>query len=115
MTKRIEFPAKVKKAAFERSQGRCENNRCEQEFAGRTPEYDHILPDALYGEATLSNCMVLCPKCHRAKTKVDVKRISKANRIKRKQNGFGKKKAVIPGSKQSGWKKKMDGTVERRS
>jgi 5-methylcytosine-specific restriction endonuclease McrA len=83
---RREFSAKVKEAAFDRAQGRCET--CLAEFAGRVPEYDHILPDWLGGEPTLENCRCMCAKCHRAKTSgEDVPRIAKTKRTKRKAIG----------------------------
>jgi 5-methylcytosine-specific restriction enzyme A len=83
---RREFPAKIKEAAYERAQGRCEE--CRAGFAGRVPEYDHILPDWLRGEPTLENCKVLCSKCHRLKTSgSDVPRIAKTKRTKRKAIG----------------------------
>ena len=80
---RREFPTKVKLAAWERCGGFCEC--CRAKIAGRKPEYDHILPDALGGEPTLDNCRVMCSKCHRLKTSgEDVPRIAKTKRTKRK-------------------------------
>lgn len=82
---RREFSAKVKLAAWERCGGDCEG--CCARIIGRA-EYDHILPDALGGEATLENCSVLCSKCHRMKTSTgDVPRIAKAKRQQRKAIG----------------------------
>lgn len=79
---RKEFSSKVKLAAWERCDGKCE--ACHARIIGR-PEYDHILPDALGGEPTLENCSVLCSKCHRIKTSTgDVPRIAKTKRTKRK-------------------------------
>lgn len=79
---RREFTPKIKLAAWERSGGHCED--CLARIIGR-PEYDHRIPDALGGEPELSNCQVLCSKCHRLKTSgEDVPRIAKTKRTKRK-------------------------------
>ena len=64
MTKRDEFPKKVKIAAFERANGRCECG-CGLKIIG-IPEYDHYpVPAALGGPGTIENCRVLSRKCHR--------------------------------------------------
>lgn len=82
---RTEFPKRIRVAAFERSEGRCE--ACTARIVG-TPQYDHILPDALGGEATLANCAVLCRTCHAVKTGTqDVPRIAKATRVREKNIG----------------------------
>jgi 5-methylcytosine-specific restriction protein A len=57
MTRR-EFPPKVRLAAFQRANGHCED--CRARLAPGRFAYDHIVPDALGGEPTLDNCMVLC-------------------------------------------------------
>ena len=76
---RKEFTTAIKRAAFERSKGVCE--LCGMPFAGKTPEYDHRLPDALGGLPTLANCMAICAPCHKTKTATeDVPRIRKADR-----------------------------------
>jgi 5-methylcytosine-specific restriction protein A len=80
---RREFTDKIKLAAWDRCGGLCE--KCRADMAGRRPEYDHILADAMGGEPILSNCQVLCSKCHRLKTSgEDVPRIAKTKRTKRK-------------------------------
>ena len=80
---RLEFPGKVREKAALRAGGRCE--KCGGVYT--KPEFDHILPDALGGEPTLVNCMVLCRQCHKEKTADDVKRIRKADRERRKHLG----------------------------
>jgi 5-methylcytosine-specific restriction endonuclease McrA len=89
MTKRLEFPAKIRDQAFARSAGKCE--KCGMPFGSKRPEYDHILPDALGGKPELANCMVICSQCHKDKTAQDVGRIRKADRQRKKQVG-----AVVP-------------------
>lgn len=117
---RREFPAKVRVEAWQRAGGCCED--CGVKIiAGLGPHYDHILPDALGGTPTADNCRVLCIPCHKAKTSApdalsggDVQKIAKAKRLAAKAAGVTGRKAVIPGSKASPWKRKVGGAVERR-
>lgn len=106
---RLEFSVKVKKAAYERAGGICECG-CGMPFGKKRPEFDHIVPDYHGGKNDLENCRVILPDCHKLKTKSDIKAISKTRRIINKQRGIERKKAVIPGSKKSKWKHKIDGT-----
>lgn len=111
---RREFSAKVKVAAFARCGGLCE--KCSARLSPGKIDYDHIIPDALGGEPTLDNCAVLCRSCHRgagSKTSADVKIIAKAKRVAAKHTGAkAAPRRKIPGSKGSGVRKRMDGTVE---
>lgn len=109
---RNEFPAKIKAQAALRAKGCCESCGCRL----RTGyiEYDHEIPDALGGEATLENCRCVCRSCHAAKTaKDDVPRIAKAKRNFRKAHGI-KRKSRFPASRGSKWKKKLNGEVVER-
>ena len=90
--KRIEFTAKVKVAAFERSSGHCDE--CTARVIA--PEYDHRVPLAMGGESTLENCEVLCRACHRLKTSTqDIPRIAKTKRMKAKHRGAKRPKGKI--------------------
>lgn len=111
---RREFPRKVKAAAFLRAGKHCEG--CGNPLLGKF-HYDHDIPDQLGGEPTLENCRVLCQGCHSEKTrKQDVPNIAKAKRREQKHvMGIRQPKGQpMAGTKASGWKRKMDGTVERR-
>jgi 5-methylcytosine-specific restriction endonuclease McrA len=109
---RREFSAKTKVAAYERSQGRCEG--CGAALQTARFHYDHVLPDALGGEPTLENCEVLCRACHDEKThKSDVPRISKMKRQRVRNLGAKTTARPIPGSKASGIRRRMNGTVEK--
>jgi hypothetical protein len=112
MTRR-EFSASVRKAAWSRCDGRCEG--CGVEFtAANPPEYDHGVEDYLGGEPTPENCIVLGRKCcHAPKTANRAPVLAKVRRIDAKAAGTTGRKAVIPGSKGSGLRKRMDGTVWR--
>lgn len=86
--KRSEFLKATKRAAFDRCNGFCE--LCGGKIL--TAEYDHYpVPAALGGSNELSNCRVLCKKCHRKITAtVDVPAIAKSNRIWEKRAGLRK-------------------------
>lgn len=111
---RKEFSKSVKVAAFERSKGLCEC--CTTRLEVGRFQYDHILAAALGGPPTLENCKVLCTNCHGRKTGLeDVPVIAKSNRVRNKHIGAAKRsRNVIPGSKRSPWKRKLDGTTVRR-
>jgi len=109
---RREFPAKVKVVAFQRAAGCCE--KCGSRLFPGNIQYDHRLPDALGGEPTLENCAVLCRSCHSSKSaREDVPRIRKADRQRRGYIGANKTKRPMPGTRASGIRKHMNGTVER--
>lgn len=106
---RREFPPKVRLAAWQRAEGCCED--CRREIVGplAPAQYDHIVPDALGGEPTLDNCMVLCRPCHGLKTAgADVPRIAKAKRIEKKRAGIAKPRSRLS---HPTLKRKLDGTV----
>lgn len=95
---RQEFPEKVKIAAFERAAGKCE--RCTSPLVGSNrPQYDHSTPDAVGGEPTLANCVVLCRSCHARKTSEnDIPEIAKTKRIRSKHlNAKGKRRGGFRG------------------
>lgn len=48
-------------------------------------EIDHRVPVALGGADDPAQCEVLCRRCHKAKTRADVRRIAKAKRVGRRQ------------------------------
>lgn len=80
---------------------------------GQKYEIDHRIPLNLGGEDTDANCYPAHIKCHKDKTRADKAAIAKRNRIVT-QGWAGKRKRPMAGSKASGWRKRMDGRVERR-
>lgn len=110
---RAEFPVKVRKAAYERSGGKCEC--CGRPFGKHPkerPHYDHVLPDFLGGKPTLENCEVLRRDCHEAKTaRDDTPKFAKVRREDKRRKGWQAPKRKIPGSKGTGFKKKLSGKV----
>lgn len=110
---RREFSKQVKRDAFRRSHGFCEAG-CGSKLQLGKFHYDHDIPDGLGGEPTLENCKVLCFACHGAKTrKRDVPAIAKAKRIQDRQIGI-KKPSRFACSRDSRFKKRIDGTVVLR-
>ncbi|WP_366142407.1 HNH endonuclease signature motif containing protein [uncultured Roseibium sp.] len=110
---RLEFTRKTRAKAFERASGRCE--KCSAKLKTGEAEYDHILPAELEGDNDLQNCQVLCRICHREKTTRDVQGIRKADRQRDSFSGAKKPKGrPLPGSRNSKFKRKMDGTVVPR-
>jgi len=109
---RAEFSKSTKLAAFERAGGHCE--KCLQRITTGA-EYDHIKEDYISKDNSLSNCMCLCKKCHAIKTKASRPAIDKTRAIYEKRAGARKSKGrPMAGTKASGFKKKLDGSVERR-
>lgn len=116
---RTEFSKKTMGQAYERSEGLCEGLLASGERCcfpvDRKKHFDHVIPDALGGDNSLTNCAVLCLPCHGKKTqKIDVPMIAKAKRVSDKHNGI-RKRSRFPGSRDSQFKKRMDGSVVRRS
>ncbi len=111
---RREFSRRDKLKIFARADGHCEGCGCKL-WPGDAKEIDHTLPDALGGKPDIKNAKLLCHWCHKAKTKADVGRIRKADRQKATHQGLKTRKGQpMPGTKASGLRKRMDGTVEVR-
>ncbi|GGE36102.1 hypothetical protein GCM10007276_11970 [Agaricicola taiwanensis] len=105
---RREFSNPTKRDAAARANGHCEE--CGMRLRFGEFHYDHILPCALGGEATLENCQVLCHPCHKHKTsKQDVPQIAKMKRQRDAARGIRRNKQKI-----KGWQK-FDGTPVRAS
>ena len=121
---RNEFTSATKREAKKRSGDRCEalgelyglpvGQRCNADMNRTGFRYDHIDPDANSKDNSLSNCCVCCPRCHGWKTtKRDVPMIAKTVRQRDKRNSI-RKEATMPGSRNSKFKKKIDGSVVLR-
>ncbi len=106
-------PSRVKDRIHKRAGERCQN--CTTSLAGgKLAEYDHIIAIVNDGENRESNLQVLCVNCHQPKTKVDLAIKAKTARVRGKFLGIRKTRNPMAGSKASKWKKRMDGTVEKR-
>ncbi len=124
---RLEFSAKTKRAAFERSRGVCEchlvpmlnrPNGCGMKLTEGRVRYEHIVPAEMGGDNSLDNAAALSLGCWREKTDTyDRKVIAKSNHSRDRARGIGRRSKwsrPLPCGRDSGWKKKMDGTVVRR-
>ena len=77
--------------------------------------YDHIIALVNGGENRESNIQLLCTTCHTAKTATDVAEKATVARKRKKHLGIKKKQTrPLMGTKASGWRKRMNGTVEKR-
>lgn len=86
---RREFPKAIKRDAFLRAAGKCEDVNCGARLTVGKFHYDHDIPDAQGGEPTLDNCRVLCTACHSVKTRtIDVPAIAKTKRIRDRAKGI---------------------------
>jgi 5-methylcytosine-specific restriction protein A len=108
---RREFSKQVRREAHTRANGQCEGHpdgeRCPVRLTRGRFHYDHDIPDALGGEPTLENCVVLCIACHKDKTGTkDVPAIAKTKRIQDREKGIKKPRSI------TGWRA-FDGSIVR--
>ncbi len=99
---RKEFTPTIKREIILRSQGHCED--CGIAIKKGTGEVDHTLADGLTIDKktlTADDGKHLCKPCHAKKTGDDIKKISKANRQFKKDQGITKKKPWPKPPKQS--------------
>lgn len=77
---------------------------------------EHIIPLELGGSNADHNRGIAHYPCAKIKTKLDAKLIAKALRRRAKHIGIKTRKGpAMAGTKRSGLRKRMDGTVERRT
>lgn len=122
---RKEFPKSVKREALLRADGLCEGTgplyglpegvRCNLNLSYGV-HFDHVVADGLGGKNDLENCIATCPKCNLFKAyKFDTPRIAEMKRQRDRNQGIKRRKGPpMPGSRASGFKRKMDGSIERR-
>lgn len=75
---------------------------------------EHVRALELGGEDSRENMAPAHEACGIEKTRDDHARAAKAKRVKARHLGITRPKRPMPGSKASGLRKRMDGTVERR-
>jgi 5-methylcytosine-specific restriction protein A len=108
-------PLRVRVRQFERDGGICQCGCDWPIFAGDKWETDHKVAIINGGENRESNLRTLLKSHHKTKTAADV--AEKAKVYRKRLNHLGLKRRKGPpmaGSKASGFKRKMDGSVERR-
>lgn len=122
---RYEFSKDTKRQALRRSGMLCEavgtvygldaGQRCNAPLSHGV-EFDHYPVAATErGSDSLDNCVACCKTCHRKKTSAfDIPMQAKSKRVMDRHLGI-RNKSRMAGSRDSGLKKKMDGTVVLRS
>ena len=100
---------------FRDAGGRC--HICAQPITVGDPwDVEHVIPLALGGADGGDNLAPAHVACHRSKTATDAGDTARAKRREAKHIGAdAPSRAVIPGSKRSPWKRKLDGTLVRRN
>lgn len=107
------IPPRVILRVLEAYGGKCADT-CVKIRAGGGWQMDHIIALANGGENRETNLQPLITKAHKEKTADDVAMKAKDRRIKSKHMSIHKPKSIMPGSKASKWKRKVDGTVVPR-
>lgn len=94
--------------------GRC--HICGGKINSATEKWDveHRISLENGGADHIGNMAPAHVKCHREKTSEDRATAAKSRRVYAKHNGLHRPRAVMPGSRASRWKRKMDGTTVRR-
>ena len=124
---RREFSKPTKREALRRSGFLCEavgewygllpGQRCNAPLSSGV-EFDHIDLDANSKDNSLSNCAAICIPCHRVKTfGHDIPVAAKTIRQQDRHLGINAKPKgrPMPGTKASGIRKKLNGSVEWRN
>lgn len=106
-------PDRVKLRIFEREGGRCWITG-RKIHPGDTWDLDHKIALCNGGRHSEDNLAPAIREAHRAKTAEDVAQRAKDDRVRKKHLGIHRPKQIVPGSKASRWKKKLDGTVVPR-
>ena len=98
---RQNIPGKVKRAAFLRANGHCE--QCNINLRLKPMHFDHEIADDLGGKPTIENTRLLCLPCHKEKTrKDDMPLIAKGRRIRERNAGIRKPRRTIGGRRFDG-------------
>jgi hypothetical protein len=108
------FSSKTKRLAWKRCAGHCE--KCTCELTTGNVRYDHVIPWEISHDSSLGNCQVLCRKsCDHKKTYTeDIPTIAKVHRIYDRAIGIERTGPKLPGGRNSGIRKKLNGQVVRR-
>jgi len=110
---RSEFSKRTKIQRFDHCGGFCE--KCGAKLRPGQFDFDHDLETVEGGGNSFENCRAICKSCHKVKTKTRAPVLAKSRRIEEKHLGLRKPKGQpMAGTKRSGWRRRMDGTIERR-
>jgi 5-methylcytosine-specific restriction enzyme A len=109
------IPPRVRLRQFERDGGVCQCGCGIRIRAGDKWETDHRVAVINGGPNREGNLRTLLTAHHKIKSREDMATKSKNYKVRSKHLGLQAKRKPFPGSRASGLRKKMDGTVERRS
>lgn len=108
-----QVPPRVRLRVFLKFNGICQE--CGLKIQGSNWICDHRLAIINGGQNRESNLGPVCYRCDKTKkTPADVKAKSETYRKRASYLGVKRKSRPIPGSRASGWKRKVDGTWEKR-
>ncbi len=112
MTRRMSPTRRL--AIYTAHQGRC--HICGERIDGARErwEVEHIVPYALTRDDTDANLAPAHVSCHATKTPGDVAQIAKAKRVQAKHVGAWRPRSKLPGSRGTPFRRKINGTTERR-
>jgi 5-methylcytosine-specific restriction endonuclease McrA len=100
---------------FLEADGICHICGCKIDGTKEAWDADHVIPLEISGDDSDENLRPAHRKCHQQKTaKEDAPTIAKCKRVEAKHSGAHRSKSTLPGSRDSKWKRKINGTVERR-
>lgn len=117
---RMNFPGRVREAALDRAEGRCEHvdadgSRCPCALRPRFYEFAHLIADRMGGRPTLDNCAVWCRDCHRAETAREAAAIARQRRVEKREAGTKAPSRPMPGSTFFRTSRGLDGLVRDRA
>ena len=107
------IPPRVRLRVFEAHGGVCAISG-RKIMPGDAWQVDHIIALANGGQHREANLQPVLDAPHKAKTREDVAVKAKIASVRKKHLGIETKRATLPGSKSSRWKKRIDGTVVPR-
>jgi 5-methylcytosine-specific restriction protein A len=107
-------PGRVRVRQYERDNGRCKCGCNRKIMAGEAWDTDHKIALINGGQNRESNLTTLLTEHHqKIKTPRDVQIKSKTYRMQKRHLGI-RKRSTFPGSRDSGFKRKISGEVVRR-
>lgn len=112
VTDDVAIPPRVRLRVFMRFGGVCQI--CFTKIVSGV-EIDHLVALASGGSNCESNLVPVHAKCHRAKSKEDVAQKAATYKTQAHHLGIRKSRRPMPGSRASGFKRKMNGQVEKRA
>src|SRR5262245_5113897 len=109
-------PDRVRMRVFVHYKGRCQCGCDRLIYVGEPWELEHRIALINGGQNIESNLIPLLREHHKSKTKTDLARKAKIYAIQKRHYGVRKPRGQpMPGTKASGWKKKLSGEVVKRS